>query len=224
MESTITYGEFVKELHNRFLCVVKVNEEDTLCYIPSSCKLSNFIDLRGRSVMLIPVKKKKARTCFSLYAVKYKRSFVLLNLSEANKIVATQLRRRMFSFLGSRNSIKREKMIDGYKSDLYIEDTDTLIEVKSLLSFDQEALSPTVYSERANRQLRDIQTILEKGHRVYYIFISFYSGVKQIKINPLQKEYSRLFYECIRQGMSVAAYSVRMDGEQAIIHKRITVV
>ncbi len=39
----ISQGIFKEELKNRFLCLVEVDGADTLCYIPSSCRLSNFV-------------------------------------------------------------------------------------------------------------------------------------------------------------------------------------
>ena len=45
-------GIFKEELKNRFLCLVEVDGEDTLCYIPSSCRLSNFVSMAGKTVLL----------------------------------------------------------------------------------------------------------------------------------------------------------------------------
>lgn len=87
--------------------------------------------------------------------MKYRCSYVPLNLSVSNRVLETEISRRYFSFLGKRKSVFREKVIDGYKSELYIADTDTVIEVKSILSFNKNAIFPTVFSERANRQLEN---------------------------------------------------------------------
>ena len=135
--SEIVYGTFKEEIKNRFLCTVSIDGTDTVCYIPSSCRLSNFIDLSNRAVMLQPVKKKGVRIKYAVYAVKYRRSYVPLNLSVSNKVLEAEIIRRYFSFLGKRKNVFREKIIDGYKSDLYIADTDTIIEVKSILSFNK---------------------------------------------------------------------------------------
>lgn len=35
-------GIFKRELKNRFLCEVAINNQDNICYVPSSCHLSNF--------------------------------------------------------------------------------------------------------------------------------------------------------------------------------------
>ena len=81
-------GIFVKELKNRFLCEVLINGESTVCYVPSSCHLSNFLDLKGKTVLLIPTQNPKSRTPYALFAVPFKRSYAtivvtLLNLNTA---------------------------------------------------------------------------------------------------------------------------------------------
>lgn len=221
-DSETKYGIFKTEIKNRFLCMVNVEGNDTVCYIPSSCRLSNFIDLSNRQVMLQPIKKENARTKYSVYAVKYRRNYVLLNLSTSNKVIEESIHRRLFAFLGSRRNVFREKNIDGYKSDLYVEDTDTVIEIKSILSFNNSAQFPTVFSERANRQLEDIRRLLEAGHKVCYMFVSMYSGVKQIYINE-QEEYCKLFRECMEIGMKICAFSLGLKESTPFVKTQIDV-
>lgn len=223
LDSTTICGVFKEEIKNRFLCTVNVDGIDTVCYIPSSCRLSNFIDLTKREVLLKPIKKKNARTKFSVFAVRYRNSYVPLNLSCANEIIDENLTRRMFSFLGSRKYVFREKIIDNYKSDLYIKDTDTIVEIKSILAFDKMALFPTMFSERANRQLEQIKRLLDNGHRVCYTFVSMYPGVRTIYINMSQEEYCKLFKECINNGMLICAFSISMKGDEPLVKSRIEV-
>lgn len=52
--TNIVTGTFVKELKNRFLCEVVISGIPTECYVPSSCHLSNFLELRGKQVLLLP--------------------------------------------------------------------------------------------------------------------------------------------------------------------------
>lgn len=221
--SEIVYGTFKEEIKNRFLCTVSIDGTDTVCYIPSSCRLSNFIDLSNRTVMLQPVKKKGARTKYAVYAVKYRRSYVPLNLSVSNRVLEAEIR-RYFSFLGKRKDVFREKVIDGYKSDLYIADTDTVIEVKSILSFNKNAIFPTVFSERANRQLEELLGLLMNGHRVCYMLVSMCSSVETIRINDEQEEYYRLFKDCMKHGMTVSAISLSMKNDLPYVKSRIGVI
>lgn len=171
-------GIFKEELKNRFLCLVEVDGEDTLCYIPSSCRLSNFVSMAGKTVLLSPVAATDARTKYSVEALAVGHEFVLLNMSKANKVVIDNIHSRRFAILGKRNSIKKECTIAGYKSDLYIEDTKTVVEIKSILSFRGEAEFPSVYSQRAVDQLMKIEDLLEKGYRACYVFVSLNPKVK----------------------------------------------
>jgi len=79
-------GIFVQELKNRFLCEVLIDGASTVCYVPSSCHLSNFLVLKGKKVLLVPTQAPNARTKYALFAVRYRRSYILLNTSMANLI------------------------------------------------------------------------------------------------------------------------------------------
>lgn len=214
---------FLREQKTRFLCDVLVDGQEVECYIPASCKLSRFVDLTGKKVLLTPVEKKNARTRLALYAAKLGRSYVLMNLTEANRVVEEQLHRRYFSFLGSRKKVQREAVIEGYKADLFIQDTQTVIEIKTLLSFEKEGLFPSVKSERAVKQLEKISELLDGGYHVCYMVISLNPSVKQVAVNPELEEYHRLFQDCIKKGMKCRAFSVRLRDRNPEITGRIEI-
>ena len=218
------YGTFKEETKNRFLCQVTIDNEDVECYIPSSCRLGNFIDMKGRTVLLKRNQAKDARTEYAVYAVKIKNEFILLNLSQANRIIEVALPKRRFSFLGLRKQIVREKRIGDYKSDLYIEDTKTIIEIKSILSFQKTALFPTVYSERGIKQLVQLSSLLDEGFKVCYFFASFSHHVREIQINNGIEEYARLFNVCLEKGMTVYGITLKMKDGCPLIHSTIPVL
>ncbi len=215
------YGTFLREQKTRFLCDVLVEGQEVECYIPASCKLSRFVNLVGKEVLLTPVEKKDARTRLALYAAKLGRSYVLLNLAEANRIVEEQLNRRYFSFLGARKIVQREAVIKGYKADLFIQDTQTVIEIKTLLSFEKEGLFPSVKSERAVKQLEKISELLDCGYRVCYMVISLNPSVKQVAVNREMEEYYQLFQKCREKGMDCRSFSVLLKNERPEIYRRI---
>lgn len=220
----IVFGTFKEELKNRFLCSVVIDGVEELCYIPSSCRLSNFLDLTNKTVLLKPTVSKGTRTKYSVYAVELHGQYVLLNLSQPNKLIKEQLYRRYFSYLGTRKTIKTETMIKGYKSDLFIEDTNTIIEIKSFLCFEQFALFPTVHSERAIEQLYKLKSLLENGYRVCYLFMSLNSMVKSVSINMHMSEYVEAFKQCMQLGMQYDAYTIKLNEQfQPEIKKRICV-
>ena len=220
-EPQMIYGTFKEETKNRFLCQVTIDGEDVECYIPSSCRLENFIDMKGRTVLLRHNQAKNARTQYAIYAVKIKNEYLLLNLSQANRIIEAALPNRRFSFLGPRKQIIREKIIGDYKSDLYIADSKTLLEVKSILSFQRTALFPTVYSERGIKQLAQLSSLLDEGFKACYLFVSFNHRVKDIRINDGIEEYARLFDACLEKGMTIYGVTVKMKDGRPIIHSTI---
>ena len=220
-ESEIIYGIFKQEIKNRFLCRVKIEGKEVICYVPSSCRLSNFLDMTDRRVMLIPTMDKNARTRFALYALKYGRSYVPINLSNSNRVIEQQIHRRYFSFLGQRNQVVREKIIKDYKCDLFVKDTNTVIEIKSILSFEKEALFPTVYSERAVKQLRQLSKLLDEGYKVCFIVVSLSRVVNEMSINPEIEDFYRLFQECVSKGMIHKGFSLRLDEKQLDINSTV---
>ena len=56
------------------------------------------------------------RTAYAVYAVKYGKQYIMLNLAQANRVIETQLSRKYFSFLGKRKNISHEVCIDSYKT------------------------------------------------------------------------------------------------------------
>lgn len=194
-------GVFKGEIKNRFRCLVEINGNDEICYIPSSCKLESLIDLNGKKVLLIPNDTHKSKTAYSVFAIKNKNDHIILNTAIANKLVANNIKCRRFSFLGKRNNVFTEKNIYGYKSDLYIADTDTIVEIKSIITDKSCAVFPTVHSLRAIQQLEKIYELLNDGHRVLYCFVSLNPYVKEISINTNDTLFYDLFKRCSESGM-----------------------
>lgn len=216
-------GIFKKELKNRFLCIVEVDGTEELCYIPSSCKLSNFIDMADRTVLLRPIQSPKTRTENEVFAVLLGRQFVVLHLSSANNVVIENLNKRRFSYLGKRRGIRKECRVEGYKCDAFVEDTRTIVEIKSMLSLDKNGLFPTVYSQRAIDQLTKLNLLLERGYHVCYIFVSMNPKTDRISINKEMDEYQKLLYQCINKGMIIKGYSLKFSNDELRINKEITV-
>ena len=215
-------GRFVKELKNRFLCEVLIDNVLTECYVPSSCHLSNFLVLRGRPVLLLPTQTRNSRTKYALYAVPYKRNYIVLNTSMANKAIEQDIHSRRFSFLGQRSEIIKEHKVDGYKADLYIKDTDTIVEIKGAISLTPTAVFPTVYSERAINQLHMLRQLLEKGKRVCFMIVSLHPYVTEIVIDRNTFFYKELS-SCVELGMVLHGFTCRLRDQAIVIDKQIPV-
>ena len=218
--SSYISGVFVKELKNRFLCEVKIDGKVEECYVPSSCHLSNFLQLKGKRVVLIPTQGKNPRTKYALYAVPYRRNYIILNTSLSNVAIEKGIHNRRFSYLGKRSNVQKEHSVEGYKADLYIPQTKTIVEIKSVLSENDEAVFPTVFSERTQNQLKSIQEMLDKGYKVVFIIVSLNPYIKKLTIDISTEFYSELT-RCIEKGMEIRAYTSHLKDYEIKIKKQI---
>lgn len=210
----------MKELKNRFLCEVKIDGKVEECYVPSSCHLSNFLQLKGKRVVLIPTQGKNPRTKYALYAAPYRRNYIILNTSLSNVAIEKGIHNRRFSYLGKRSNVQKEHSVEGYKADLYIPKTKTIVEIKSVLSENDEAVFPTVFSERTQNQLKSIQEMLDKGYKVVFIIVSLNPYIKKLTIDISTEFYSELT-RCIEKGMEIRAYTSYLKDYEIEIKKQI---
>lgn len=226
MRQDYIVGIFVREEKNRFLCTVEVEGKEEECYIPSSCRFENFLELAGKEVLLKENQNKNARTRLAVYALKIKQNYLILRTSEANSIIANELKSRRFSYLGKRLLTERECTVEGYKADIYLPEVQTIIEIKSLITSDSTGIFPTVYSERAIEQLQKIKNLLKRGYRFVYIFVSLNPYVKSIFLSEdiRQSEYKKLFLECVNAGMIYKAYTSKLKEDSPTINKEIPVL
>jgi len=221
--NTFTEGTFLKELKNRFLCEVLINGEPTVCYVPSSCHLGNFLDLQNKKVLLVRTQTPKSRTQYALFAVPFRRSQIILNTSMANSAVVNSVRGRRFSFLGPRKIFLKEHIIEDYKADIYIKDTNTIIEIKSIIATSKSGIFPTVYSERTLKQLEKLQELLSKGYKVCFIIVSLNPYVSEIRIDNTT-DFFTCFQACIEKGMLVKGYGCNLVGGSLKISKSIEII
>ena len=214
-------GTFISEDKNRFLCTVNIGGADETCYIASSCRLDNFIDLRGKTVLLKPVASKKATTRYSVFAVKHKRGFILLNTSLANTAISNTMHSKKLAAWGKRKNAKKEVTVDGYKTDFYISDSKTIVEIKSIISLEDTATFPTVYSERALKQLKKLEELLGGEYSARLVIISLNPQVKRVEILK-DSDFYEVLLRCLERGLIIEAFTCKLANDGKVyIHKRI---
>lgn len=224
VDKHLIHGIFIAENKNRFICRVAVDSEEIECYMPSSCRLEKLIDIRGCEVVLRPNKSENARTRYALYAVRKGRQFILIDQTEPNRIVEACLHSRRFSFLGKRACIQREKTIDGYKCDLFLPETNTVIEIKSILSFGNKAEFPNMIPQRGTRQLKQLHSLIEKGVKVCYLLVSLNPQIREIHIGEEYAEFHYAFQQCINAGMLCKGISIKLVNETPEIQSTVPVI
>ena len=124
--------------------------------------------------------------------------------------------------MGKRKEWLKEHKIDGYKADLYIPSSKTIIEIKSIISTSDAAIFPTVYSERTIKQLNQIEELLHKGYKVYFMIVSLHPYIKNITIDKNTEFYLEL-RKCLNAGLVVKAYTSRLKNNVLSVDKEINI-
>lgn len=214
-------GKFSSEDKNRFLCTVEIDGAKETCYIASSCRLDNFINLRKKEVLLKHTVTPNASTRYAVCAVRHKFSYILLNTSLANKAIENTMASRKLASFGRRSDFKKEYTIQDYKTDFYIPSSKTIIEVKSVISTEVVAVFPTVFSERTITQLSAIEKLLQSGYKAHFVIVSLNPYVKEIEILK-NTECCETLLRCIDRGLEIDAFTCKLlnDGN-VYIHKKI---
>lgn len=207
-------GIFIKESKNRFLCEVLIDNQIQECYLPCSSKISEFIDLTNKTVLLKRNKGTKTKTNFSLFAVYVNNdNLILLDLNYLNILVKEQLY--------NVNSKREIFMTPAFRSDIYLEKENKVIEVKGIIADKNKVEFPSVKAIRAEKQLIEIKKILLEGMKVEYVIILTNKEICEISFNPKREKFKQLFKECIALGMKLKVYSLKYkDNRFYLVNKR----
>lgn len=111
----------------------------------------------------------------------------------------------------------------GYKWDLLIEESNTLVEIKSVISTKTPAIFPTVYSERTLKQLQTISNLLSIRNKICFLVVSLNPYIQEICLDQGTEFYPAL-KSCIEQGLILKGYTVRFKDSRLVIDKEIPVV
>ncbi len=197
-------GLFLEECKNRFLAWVLVDGVEELCYIPSSAKLSNFLTMEGRAVLLSP-NQKPGRTKFTVVAaVNDDETYCYLYLNNINNLLRQYLQSKYTDVIDL-----EKKLYWGYRADLVLHnDVETIIEAKGIISENEKIMFPLVCGERALRQLDDFSKALGKQFNVTYCLVLASPQIKEITFNYKYKPYMDKLLECFRLGMKINIYQI----------------
>lgn len=226
LKDALIEGVFINEIKNRFLCRVYINKEVYECYIPSSARLENYINLKNKRILLTVNKGRETRTKYSLFAVKHRNKYIILNLHYANKLFELKLGEGQYEEYSIPGVCKREATIENYRADfLYEGSGKIIIENKSIVSIKKETLFPAAHSHRGIDQLKKLYVLLGKGYKVNYNIISLSPFVKMVRLNSDLPEFYENFLKCIKNGMQVYGYCLYLEGEDMKIKsKKIKIV
>ena len=202
---------FIKEGYNRFICEVMIENNTIECYVSSSSKLSHFIPLENRKVLIRKNEGKKLRTKYTLQAVWEDQNKSLLNLNYLNNVFENYL---------DSTDWKREYIVNkNLKTDFINIKENKLIEVKGILSEEKTTLFPIVYSERAIKQLKEYNKLLKKGFKVEYALVFLNENSIDFTLNKEEKIFCKAFKSCLKNGMTVNKYQIKWNNYTPYIER-----
>jgi len=206
---------FKKELKGRFLCEVDIDGKIEHCYVSSSSHLSSYLNLPNKQIILRANKGKNLRTKYTLYAVKYRNTYILLDLNDLNNIFFQFLNMHFENYI----KIKKEYNICNYKTDFFITNLNQIVEIKSVISNNEKAYYDFQSHKRAYMQLQKIKELLILGYSVNYIFVMLNPYIKIFRLKDKRKKENMLFLECIKLGMNVKFYKTIYKNKKFQISK-----
>lgn len=216
-------GIFLEECKNRFLCKVLLRGTEELCYISSSSKLSHFITLAGREVLLKKNSSTKSRTSYTVQAVKAEQGYILLNLNFINKLLGEEFIKPDSLYAGAKTICCEKKLGNILKVDFLIEgDSTIIVEAKGIISEGYSVKFPAMVVERAMQQLQVFAKLMEEGFLVNYYIVLMNPAIEQVRLDKSIVVFSRLFKKCLKKGMEVYIYKVLWRDEQfSVVRDRI---
>lgn len=212
-----TEGIFIKEGSHRFEGIVNINGINSKCYIASSSKLSNFINLKNKKVLLRKNAKKSSKTKFTLFAIISNNTTILLDLNYANRLIYNYLVDNKPNFLDYLEIKREHKFNNGYKSDITITQRNEtiIIEAKTLLTEKEFAQFPTIMIKRSYTQLLKIKELLIQGNKVYYWLVTLNPNTKTIIQNNKNLDFLELLNSCKKLGLTLMLSNILWDEKKS---------
>ena len=204
-EFKYTEAVFIRESRQRFLCTVLLENEEIECYVSSSSKLSQYINLENFRVLLSKNKASKLRTLYTLEAAEISRgNYVYLNLNKVNQLFENHL---VNNGILERSIYREKKVSDNLKVDFYI-DMQGYYEIKALLNGTDDIEFRDTSSNRLQRQLSEYIKLLKSGQTVTFAFVALSSNIKHFKWNSEKMKLKELFAEATTRGLQTQAFSI----------------
>lgn len=205
MNFKLNKAVFVSEGKSRFICNILYEEEILECYVPITCKLSSLLSLEGKEILIRETTKAAKRTKFTLFAVQNKNDYLIVDTGFANRIVNAILAKTE-----SNNLFYPEQIVENYKCDFYSATSKTLVEVKSVITTEQEVLLPNMKTQRAIIQLHNICSLLSKGYRAEYFIVAFAPQLEKVKVASKEKM-GFLLKEFLNLGGEISCIRITLD-------------
>lgn len=167
----LTEGIFLERI-NRFLALVKINEEIIYVHVPSSGRMKELL-LNGSKVYLRKGNKESRKTSFDILLVEYNNTLVCIDSHLPNRLIYKCLKERNLNLGFNYNDVKTEVKYNNSRFDFcLIGEGSMLIEIKSVTLVEEGiGLFPDAPSSRGTRHLTDLIKAKKEGIDSMVLFV-----------------------------------------------------
>lgn len=160
------------ERPNRFLVIVRLNNENIKCYIPDPGRAEELL-IPNKRVWLVKSNNQNRKTSYDLIAVQLEEKIISIDSRIPNKLVFNLLKEKIL-FNYEFDEIKPEFVFNKSRLDFFLRKNETrfLVEVKSCtLVKNRTALFPDAPTKRGARHVIELIDALNKGYKSLIFFI-----------------------------------------------------
>ncbi|WP_028299618.1 DNA/RNA nuclease SfsA [Oceanospirillum beijerinckii] len=159
---------------------------------------------------------------------------ICVNTAQANKLVYEALQEGWIEELQGYDSIRPEVKYGSENSriDFLLSHTDQqcYVEVKSVTLLEEDrgegaGFFPDAVSQRGQKHLRELQEMVQQGHRAVLLFCVNHTGIEQVSpARHIDPTYTQALSEAMAAGVEVLAYRAQLDINYARLDQALTLL
>ena len=166
--------------------------------MPTSSKLGKIIKLNDQRVYLLNNTGKNLRTKYKVHSISKDDNLILLDLNSINNLFFSKILLNDIAYL-------QERTIDNIKVDFINNEKKEIIEIKGLISEENEILFPHSNSNRIIRQLKELS---KSEYKVRFIFILMNPKIEKIKLDTNNFEFINQINSAIKKNIKLQIYKI----------------
>lgn len=166
--------------------------------MPTSSKLGKIIKLNDQRVYLLNNTGKNLRTKYKVHSILKDDNLILLDLNSINNLFFSKILLNDIAYLP-------ERTIDNIKVDFINNEKKEIIEIKGLISEENEILFPHSNSNRIIRQLKELS---KSEYKVRFIFILMNPRIEKIRLDTNNFEFIHQINSAIKKNIKLQIYKI----------------
>lgn len=220
-------GRFIKRYKRFFADIELPNQEVLTTHCANTGSMLNLKQHGAESAFLYK-NNPKAKLKASWELVKNNKTWVCINTTRANAVVAEALEQKLLPAFKSYTKIEREKKYGDSRIDFRLSNLKKTcwVEVKSVtLSKGKTALFPDAVTERGLKHLLELEKIYKDGDEAYIFFLIMRSDCQEfMPAYEIDPKYSVTLQKLIKnKKIKAIAYNVKCTLSSLKLNKKIPI-